>query len=140
MSPETLGILFATLEQEAMNAPRPPRLIAWGGVGTPEAAAAFLATGAMGVVMESLHWQTDLVTAAPDLKSRLAKLTLEHTTLVGRSLGVALPGVRQRQFPDRAVSLRPWPTASWGRTTRTRPARFSRPRSWNWQSQPWKAP
>ena len=88
VSPETLGILFATLEQEARKASRPPRLIAWGGVGTPEAAAAFLATGALGVVMESLHWQTDLVTAAPDLKGRLAKLTLEHTTLVGRSLGV----------------------------------------------------
>jgi acyl transferase domain-containing protein/NAD(P)H-dependent flavin oxidoreductase YrpB (nitropropane dioxygenase family)/NAD(P)-dependent dehydrogenase (short-subunit alcohol dehydrogenase family)/acyl carrier protein len=86
VSPETLGILFAALEQESKNAPQPPRLIVWGGVGTPEAASAFLASGALGVVMESLHWLTDLVTATPDLKGRLAKLTPEHTTLVGGSL------------------------------------------------------
>jgi acyl transferase domain-containing protein/NAD(P)H-dependent flavin oxidoreductase YrpB (nitropropane dioxygenase family)/NAD(P)-dependent dehydrogenase (short-subunit alcohol dehydrogenase family)/acyl carrier protein len=84
VSPETLGILFATLEQEAP----PSRLVIWGGVGTPEAAAAFFAAGALGVVMESVHWLTDLVTADPDLKARLAKVTLEHTTLVGGPLGV----------------------------------------------------
>ncbi|MFW6112836.1 MAG: acyl transferase, partial [Thermodesulfobacteriota bacterium] len=88
VSPETLGILFATLEQELRDNSRPPRLIVWGGVGTPEAAAAFLACGALGVVFESLHWLTDLVTADADLKARLAKLSLEHTTLVGASLGV----------------------------------------------------
>jgi|UniRef100_A0A7V6A1L5 acyl transferase domain-containing protein/NAD(P)H-dependent flavin oxidoreductase YrpB (nitropropane dioxygenase family)/NAD(P)-dependent dehydrogenase (short-subunit alcohol dehydrogenase family)/acyl carrier protein len=88
VSSETLGILYAALEQESQAAPQPPRLIAWGGVGTPEAAAAFLATGALGVVMESLHWLTDLVTATPELKGRLTKLTPEHTTLVGASLGV----------------------------------------------------
>lgn len=84
VSSETLGILFATLEKEASTS----RLVVWGGVGTPEAAAAFLAAGALGVVMESLHWLTDLVTADPDLKARLAKVTLEHTTLVGGPLGV----------------------------------------------------
>ena len=88
VSPETLGILFATLEQESAAASRPPRLIVWGGVGSPEAAAAFLASGAVGVVLESLHWLTDLVSATTELKTRLAKLTLEHTTLVGSSLGV----------------------------------------------------
>jgi acyl transferase domain-containing protein/NAD(P)H-dependent flavin oxidoreductase YrpB (nitropropane dioxygenase family)/NAD(P)-dependent dehydrogenase (short-subunit alcohol dehydrogenase family) len=88
VSPETLGILYAALEQESKAAAHPPHLIVWGGVGTPEAAAAFLASGALGVVMESLHWLTDLATATPDLKVRLAKLTPEHTTLVGASLGV----------------------------------------------------
>jgi acyl transferase domain-containing protein/NAD(P)H-dependent flavin oxidoreductase YrpB (nitropropane dioxygenase family)/NAD(P)-dependent dehydrogenase (short-subunit alcohol dehydrogenase family)/acyl carrier protein len=88
VSPETLGILFAALEQELSAISRPPRLIVWGGVGTPEAAAAFLAGGALGVVLESLHWLTDQVTADPDLKARLAKLTLEHTTLVGSPLGL----------------------------------------------------
>ena len=88
VSSETLGILFAALEQEIPASTRPPRLIVWGGVGTPEAAAAFLACGALGVVLESLHWLTDLVTAEPDLKTRLAKLDLEHTTLVGTPLGV----------------------------------------------------
>jgi acyl transferase domain-containing protein/NAD(P)H-dependent flavin oxidoreductase YrpB (nitropropane dioxygenase family)/NAD(P)-dependent dehydrogenase (short-subunit alcohol dehydrogenase family)/acyl carrier protein len=84
VSSETLGILFATLEQEAPTS----RLVVWGGVGTPEAAAAFLASGALGVVMESLHWLTDLVSANPDLKTRLAKVNLEHTTLAGSTLGV----------------------------------------------------
>ncbi|MFW6127455.1 MAG: acyl transferase, partial [Thermodesulfobacteriota bacterium] len=88
VSPETLGILFATLEQESAATSKPPRLIVWGGVGTPEAAAAYLACGALGVVLESLHWLTDLVTAEADLKAKLAKLSLEHTTLVGASLGV----------------------------------------------------
>jgi acyl transferase domain-containing protein/NAD(P)H-dependent flavin oxidoreductase YrpB (nitropropane dioxygenase family)/NAD(P)-dependent dehydrogenase (short-subunit alcohol dehydrogenase family)/acyl carrier protein len=88
VSPETLGILFATLEQEALTAPQPPGLIIWGGAGTTEAAAAFLASGACAVVMESLHWLTDLVNADPDLKKRLAKLTPEHTTLMGGSLGL----------------------------------------------------
>ena len=44
VSTETLGILFAALEQELAAASRPSRLIVWGGVGTPEAAAAFLAS------------------------------------------------------------------------------------------------
>jgi acyl transferase domain-containing protein/NAD(P)H-dependent flavin oxidoreductase YrpB (nitropropane dioxygenase family)/NAD(P)-dependent dehydrogenase (short-subunit alcohol dehydrogenase family)/acyl carrier protein len=88
VSPETLGILLAALEQESAAASRPPRLVVWGGVGTPEAAAAYLSCGALGVVLESLHWLTDLVSANSDLKTRLAKLTLEHTTLVGTALGV----------------------------------------------------
>lgn len=88
VGPETLGILYAALEQVAQAAPQSPGLIVWGGVGTPEAAAAFLASGARGVVCESLHWLTDLVAAAPELKARLARLTPEHTTIVGSALGV----------------------------------------------------
>jgi len=89
VSRETLGILFATLEQAISSHPQAPGLIVWGGVGTPEAAAAFLASGAQGVVCESLHWLTDLVTAHPDFKDRLSRLTPEHTTVVGTSLGVS---------------------------------------------------
>lgn len=88
VSRETLGILFATLEQAVSSHPQAPGLIVWGGVGTPEAAAAFLASGARAVVCESLHWLTDLVTAQPDFKDRLARLTPEHTTMVGTPLGV----------------------------------------------------
>ncbi|MGQ9687374.1 MAG: SDR family NAD(P)-dependent oxidoreductase [Desulfobaccales bacterium] len=82
---ETLGILYAILEREEQVR---SRLVVWGGVGTPEAAAGFLASGASGVVMESLHWLTDLVSADADLKTRLAKLSIEHTTVVGGTLGV----------------------------------------------------
>ncbi len=88
VSRETLGILFATLEQAVSSRPKAPGLIIWGGVGTPEVAAAFLASGAVGVVCESLHWPTDLVTAPDELKDRLSRLTPEHTTLVGNALGV----------------------------------------------------
>lgn len=88
VSPETLGVLYAVLEETARGLSRPPGLILWGGVATPEAAAAFLATGARGVVLESLHWLTDLVSATSDFKDKLARLDLEHTTVVGRALGV----------------------------------------------------
>ena len=56
-----------------------PGLIIWGGVATPEAAAAFLCSGAKGVVFESLHWQTDLISANRNLRQRLSRLRPEHT-------------------------------------------------------------
>uniref|UniRef100_A0A7C5EMD4 SDR family NAD(P)-dependent oxidoreductase n=1 Tax=Desulfobacca acetoxidans TaxID=60893 RepID=A0A7C5EMD4_9BACT len=86
---ETLGVLYALLEQTLKDKPQAPGLVIWGGVGTPEAAAAFLASGARGVVLESLHWLTDLVSASPEFKEKLARLDLEHTAIVGRALGVA---------------------------------------------------
>jgi len=40
---------------------KPLDILIWGGVSTPEAAAAFLSTGAAGIVFECVHWLTDLV-------------------------------------------------------------------------------
>ena len=74
-------------------------VVIWGGVGTPEAAAAFLATGAKGIVFESLHWQTDLVEIDDRLRRRIAKLRPEHTSLVGGTLGVFCRLFDKGNFP-----------------------------------------
>jgi NAD(P)H-dependent flavin oxidoreductase YrpB (nitropropane dioxygenase family) len=115
------------------------RLVVWGGVGTPEAAAAFLAGGALGVVMESLHWLTDLVTADPDLKARLAKLTLEHTTLVGGPLGV--PCRLYDKGNSQAVrELRALANKLLGEDDQEAARRQFAAGLWNRASRPWKAP
>jgi malonyl CoA-acyl carrier protein transacylase len=88
VSRETIGVLYATLRKMGASQARKPGLIIWGGVATPEAVAAFLCTGARGIVFESLHWQTDLVSANQDLKRRLSGLRPEHTAVVGHNLGV----------------------------------------------------
>ncbi|MBW2058784.1 MAG: SDR family NAD(P)-dependent oxidoreductase [Deltaproteobacteria bacterium] len=85
---ETAGILYTFLRETASRESLGPGLILWGGVATPEAVAAFLCTGARGVVFESLHWQTDLVQADRNLKKRLSKFRPEHTTMVGADIGV----------------------------------------------------
>ena len=66
----------------------PLDILIWGGVATPEAAAAFLATGAAGIVFESLHWLTDLVAIDDQQRQRLVSLRLDSTDLVGLDLGV----------------------------------------------------
>ncbi|MBN1106924.1 MAG: SDR family NAD(P)-dependent oxidoreductase [Deltaproteobacteria bacterium] len=96
---ETAGILFSFLKEIAGDRSASPGLIIWGGVATPEAAAAFLSTGARAIVFESLHWQTDLVSANPDLRERISRLRPEHTTLVGQGLGVSC------RFFDKGNSL-----------------------------------
>jgi len=99
VSKETTAIIFANLRKLAKQ--RVPRtdLIIWGGIATPEAAAAFLCSGARKIVFESLHWQTDLATANQDLKDRLSRLRPEHTTVVGQGLGVVC------RFFDKGNSL-----------------------------------
>ena len=99
VSRETTGILYATLRKMASHRIRKPGLIIWGGVATPQAAAAFLCSGARGIVFESLHWQTDLVSANRSLRRRLSKLRPEHTTLLGQNLGVSC------RFFDKGNSL-----------------------------------
>ncbi len=88
VSRETSGILFATLRKMTSLRAEKPELIIWGGVATPEAAAAFLCSGARGVVFESLHWQTDLVSVNRNQGQRLSGLRPEHTEVVGHNLGV----------------------------------------------------
>ena len=88
VSKETTGVLYSTLREMLSQRAQKPGLIIWGGVATPEAAAAFLCTGARGVVFESLHWQTDLVYADPNTRERLSNLRPEHTAVVGHHLGV----------------------------------------------------
>ncbi len=89
VSSETTGVLFSTLKELQNSNGRKPGLIIWGGIFTPEAAAAFLCSGSVGIVFESFHWLTDMVSVGEDLRQRLAKLRPEHTTLTG--LGLNLP-------------------------------------------------
>ena len=67
---------------------KPLDILIWGGVSTPEAAAAFLSTGATGIVFESVHWLTDLVAIDDVQRQRLSKLRLDSTDLVGLDLQV----------------------------------------------------
>jgi NAD(P)H-dependent flavin oxidoreductase YrpB (nitropropane dioxygenase family) len=88
VSGDTIGVLYSTAKEMLRESGRELDLVIWGGVATPEAAAAFLATGATGIVFESLHWQTDLVEINDRARKQIAKLRPEHTTIVGGTLGV----------------------------------------------------
>ena len=86
-SSESTNILYSAVRQSLAKEAHKLDVIIWGGIATPEAAAAFLATGARGIVFESLHWQTDLA-AGERTREFLVKLQPEHTSVVGNSLGV----------------------------------------------------
>ena len=110
---ETTGILYATLQEQASHQAQRPEVMVWGGIATPEAAAAYLCTGARGIVFESLHWLTDLVSADENLKQRLSRLRPEHTTVVGQGLdaacrcydkGNSLAAKELRQYADTQLS------------------------------------
>jgi len=60
-----------------------PDILMWGGIGTPEAAAAFLSAGAKGVVFESLHWLTDLADMDQKVCQQLSELRPEFSRIVG---------------------------------------------------------
>ena len=85
---ETTTVLYAMLKELLPKPAKPLDILIWGGVATPEAAAAFLSTGAAGIVFESLHWLTDLVAADDVQHQRLARLRLDATDLVGVNLQV----------------------------------------------------
>ncbi len=88
VSRETTLTLFGGLRTVTGGRSDSPGVFIWGGVATPEAAAAFLSLGVKGVVFESLHWLTDLVAIDEDRRKKIAKLRPEHTDLTGRNLDV----------------------------------------------------
>jgi malonyl CoA-acyl carrier protein transacylase len=83
VSGETTSVLYST----ARELLRPPAtaldILIWGGIWTPEAAAAFLCTGAAGIVFESVHWLTDLVAIDDLQRQQIARLRMDSTALVG---------------------------------------------------------
>jgi len=86
VSGETVTALYS-LAKEILPAPaKTLDILIWGGVSTPEAAAAFLSTGASGIVFESLHWLTDKVAIDDGQRQRLANIRLDSTDLVGLDL------------------------------------------------------
>jgi malonyl CoA-acyl carrier protein transacylase len=89
VSPETTTSLYALVKEMLSAAAKPFDIIIWGGVFTPEAAAAFLSTGASGIVFECVHWLTDLVAVDERKRQLLSRLRLDSTELVG--LGLQVP-------------------------------------------------
>ena len=87
-SPETIFSLYPLITKLSSKPPHNPDLLIWGGIATPEAAAAFLASGAKGVILESVHWLTDLVNASETARAGLSKMRPEHTDLIGLNLDV----------------------------------------------------
>ena len=85
---ETTLILYAAAWKILRAFSESPDILIWGGVSTPEAAAAFLTTGASGIVFESVHWLTDLVAIDDLQRDRLSKLRTDSTELAGLDLEV----------------------------------------------------
>ena len=88
VSGETTGLLYSAAKDMARDSARSPDIFIWGGVWTPEAAAAFLSTGAAGLVFESVHWLTDLVAMGDPQRRQLAKIRADSTSLVGLDIQV----------------------------------------------------
>jgi malonyl CoA-acyl carrier protein transacylase len=88
VSSETTLVLYSAAKEMLRASASPPEILVWGGVWTPEAAAALLSTGAAGIVFESVHWLTDLVAIDDPQRQQIARLRLDSTALVGLDLGV----------------------------------------------------
>jgi len=88
VSGETTLLLYSAAKEMLCDSARSPDILIWGGVWTPEAAAAFLSTGAAGIVFESVHWLTDLVAIDDPQHQRLAKIRMDSTSLVGLDIQV----------------------------------------------------
>ncbi len=88
VSSETAFTLYSSARAIARESSEPPNLLIWGGVALAEAAAAFLAAGAGGIVFESVHWLTDLVAIDDSRRDKIAKIRPQHTDLNGLNLDV----------------------------------------------------
>ena len=88
VSAETTQMLYSASKAMLSTSSQSPDIVIWGGISTPEASAAFLSTGAAGIVFESIHWLTDLVSIDHLKRQRLAKLRLDSTNLVGLDVQV----------------------------------------------------
>ncbi len=88
VSGETTLVLYAAAKEMLRASAKSLDVLIWGGVSTPEAAAAFLSTGAAGIVFESVHWLTDLVVMDDRQRQQLARLRMDSTALVGLDLQV----------------------------------------------------
>ena len=88
VSSETTQMLYSASKAMLGTSSQSPDIVIWGGISTPEASAAFLSTGTAGIVFESIHWLTDLVSIDHLKRQRLAKLRLDSTNLVGLDVQV----------------------------------------------------
>ena len=88
VSGETTTALYSIAKQMLRARSKPLDILIWGGISTPDAAAAFLSTGAAGIVFESIHWLTDLVAINDIQRRQISNLRLDSTDLVGLNLQV----------------------------------------------------
>ena len=88
VSHETTTALYSMVKEKQRSSSKHLDILIWGGVFTPEAAAAFLSTGATGIVFESVHWLTDMVAMDSFQRQQLSNLRLDSTDLVGLDLQV----------------------------------------------------
>ncbi len=88
VSTETAFTLYSAVREMTRDSDESPSIFLWGGIAVPEAASAFLAAGAAGIVFESVHWLTDLVSMEDDTRKKIANLRPDHTDLIGLSLEV----------------------------------------------------
>src|SRR4030042_2787401 len=91
VSGETTLALYSMVKEMLRTPSKPLDILIWGGISSPEAAAAFLSTGATGIVFESVHWLTDLIAIDDVQRQRLSNLRLDSTDLVGLALQVPRP-------------------------------------------------
>jgi acyl transferase domain-containing protein/NAD(P)H-dependent flavin oxidoreductase YrpB (nitropropane dioxygenase family)/acyl carrier protein/NADP-dependent 3-hydroxy acid dehydrogenase YdfG len=84
---ETLAVLFSAVTELLRGCASRPRIVVQGGIATPEAAAAYLLTGADGVLLESVHWLTSGVPGSETSKNRIAGLRPDHFRIIGQRLG-----------------------------------------------------
>ncbi len=85
---ESALTLLSTYLKLKKDISTPANFIIWGGVALPEAAAAFLSIGCKGIVFESIHWLTDLISISDEVRDKLRRILPEHTELVGSNLGI----------------------------------------------------
>lgn len=95
-STESAGVLFDNARRHLADYGLP--LVIWGGIATPEAAAAFLATGATAVVVEHAHWLTTDISLDKELSEKIATLRPETSSTVPSAFGL------QWRFFDRGNS------------------------------------
>ncbi|NVN91340.1 MAG: SDR family NAD(P)-dependent oxidoreductase [Desulfuromonadales bacterium] len=86
VSAETTMALHAMAKKVLSTTSNAPDILIWGGISTPEAAAAFLSTGTAGIVFESTHWLTDLVAIDDLQRQRISRLRQDSTELVGLNM------------------------------------------------------
>lgn len=88
VSPETTMTLYSMAKEMQRSSSTPFDILIWGGVFVPEAAAAFLSTGATGIIFESVHWLTDRIAVDDSQRERLCRLRSDSTDLVGLDVQV----------------------------------------------------
>ncbi len=85
---ETIMTLYSMAREIQRSSAAAFDIFIWGGVFIPEAAAAFLSTGAVGIIFESIHWLTDQVDVDDSQRKRLSRLRPDATDLAGLDVQV----------------------------------------------------